>query len=342
MKRYRGLCIGAGYFSQFHFDAWKRMEDVEIVGVCDSDANKAQRAAAQMGTARTFTDAAAAIAELQPNFIDIITRPATHLPLVELAAGDGRAIICQKPLADDYETAQRIVATAKERNSRFMVHENFRFQPWYREIRKLLDAGAIGRRLHGLTFRARPGDGWGSDAYLARQPYFREMPRLLIHETGVHFIDTFRFLAGEIEEVTAVLRRLNPVIAGEDTGLLIFRFPGGAVGVWDANRFNESTAADPRYTFGTLSVETDGGSVRMDDEGRLFIKKLGEPEIEHPYDRPRIGFAGDCVFATQRHFIDCLIRGEAFETSGDEYLKTLAVQEAAYQSAKLNRPVRVL
>ena len=35
MKRWRGLAIGAGYFSQFHFDAWRRMEDVEIVAICD-------------------------------------------------------------------------------------------------------------------------------------------------------------------------------------------------------------------------------------------------------------------------------------------------------------------
>jgi predicted dehydrogenase/kynurenine formamidase len=335
MKRLRGLCIGAGYFSQFHFDAWRRMDDVQIVGVCDLDEAKARAAAEPLGNAATYTNAATAIAELKPDFVDIITRPATHLPIVELAAGDGRAIICQKPLADDFPAARAIVETARQRGSRLMVHENFRFQPWYREIKRLVGGGAIGRRLHSLAFRARPGDGWRDDAYLARQPYFRQMPRLLIHETGVHFIDTFRYLAGEIDEVTAVLRRLNPVIAGEDAGLLTFRFAGGAVGVWDANRFNETTAADPRYTFGTLLVEADGGSLRLDEDGRLFIKPLGLPEREHQYVHQRRGFAGDCVYFTQRHFIDCLTSGIEFETSGDEYLKTLAVVEAAYASANV-------
>jgi predicted dehydrogenase len=78
-----------------------------------------------------------------------------------------------------------------------VVHENFRFQPWHREIKGLLEAGTVGTRLHSLTFRSRPGDGWGPGAYLNRQPYFRTMPRLLLHETGVPFIDTFRYLAGE-------------------------------------------------------------------------------------------------------------------------------------------------
>ena len=104
-----------------------------------------------------------------------------------------------------------------------MVHENFRFQPWHREIKRQITAGAIGDRLHSLTFRSRMGDGWGEKAYLPRQPYFRDYPRFLVFENGVHFIDTFRFLAGEITRVSAWLRRLNPVIQGEDCALVVFR-----------------------------------------------------------------------------------------------------------------------
>ena len=95
----------------------------------------------------------------------------------------------------------------------------------------MLAAGAVGNKLHSLNFRMRLGDGWGPEAYLGRQPYFREMPKLLVYETGVHFIDTFRYLAGEIRGVFSILRKLNPVIAGEDTGLHIFEFADGAVGV---------------------------------------------------------------------------------------------------------------
>lgn len=303
MKRWRGLCIGAGYFSKFHFDAWRRMPDVEIIGICDTDRERTLNAAHLLPGARPFSDAKEALATLQPDFVDIITRPSNHLALVELAAADGRAIICQKPLADDFATAHRIVELASRRGSQLMVHENFRFQPWYREVRRLLDQGVIGRRLHGITICSRPGDGWGDDAYLARQPYFRQMPRLLIQETGVHFLDTFRYLAGEIDEVTAVLRRLNPVIAGEDAALLTVRFADGAVGVWDANRYNETTAADPRLTFGAMLVEADGGRLRLDEEGRLFVKKLGQPECELPYEHERQGFAVDCVYHTQRHFV---------------------------------------
>lgn len=333
MTPLRGLCIGAGYFSQFHFDAWQRIPEVDIVGVCDVDLSRAEAAAKQHGIDGVFTEVTQALDETRPDFVDIITRPDTHLPLVETVSLRGSDIICQKPLADDFATAQRIVETAGSANVRFMVHENFRFQPWYREIRSLLDDGTIGSTLHSVSFRMRTGDGSGPDAYLGRQPYFRDMPRLLLHETGVHFVDTFRFLAGEVERINAVLRRLNPVIAGEDAALLTFEFSNGAIGTWDANRCNEATAADPRYTFGTLVVEADKGSIRLDEEGRLFVMPLGDTEVEHEYKHERRGFAGDCVYFTQRHFIDCLRSGAAFETSGTEYLKTLALVEAAYASA---------
>ena len=62
MNVLRGLCIGAGYFAQFHFDAWRRIEEVRIVGVCDKDVVKAQRAADFLGGAAAFDNVVAALA----------------------------------------------------------------------------------------------------------------------------------------------------------------------------------------------------------------------------------------------------------------------------------------
>jgi D-apiose dehydrogenase len=199
-----------------------------------------------------------------------------------------------------------------------------------------------GDKLHTLYFRTRMGDGWGEDAYLNRQPYFRTMPRLLVHETGVHYIDTFRFLAGEISRVYAVLKKLNPVIAGEDFAHIQFDFTHDALGVWDANRYNESHAPDPRYTFGEFLVESNGGTIRLYPDGRITIQPLGKPETPHPYVHEKRGFAGDCCYFTQRHFIDCLVQGRPFETDGADYLKNLQIQEAIYQSAAERMPVSTI
>jgi predicted dehydrogenase len=203
----------------------------------------------------------------------------------------------------------------------------------------MIDEGIIGDQLHSFYFRTRTGDGWGEDAYLDRQPYFRDYPRLLVYETGVHFIDTFRYLGGEIKRVFALLKRLNPVIKGEDSALVLMEFDSGFTGVWDANQYNEPTNPDPRFTFGEFLVEGNNESIRLYQDGVLTLQTLGSREVKVNYRYERRGFCGDCVYFTQKHFLECLLKGLPFETRGYDYLKTLRVQEAVYQSAASNNPV---
>ena len=153
-------------------------------------------------------------------------------------AGARHHTICQKPFGTDLRQAEAMSALAEARRVPLVVHENFRFTPWFRECRRLIDSGHFGR-LHGISFRLRPGDGQGPRAYLDRQPYFQTMPQLLVRETAVHFIDTFRYLMGEVVAVSARLRRLNPAIAGEDAGLIVFEFDDARTGLFDGNRLND-------------------------------------------------------------------------------------------------------
>jgi predicted dehydrogenase len=336
----RGVAVGAGYFSQFHYDAWTRTAGAELVALCDRDSSRAEDVARRFGVPKTYADVATMLDAERPDFLDLITPPDTHLAFTRLAAERGVHVLCQKALAPSAREAARIVDEAEQAGIRFMVHDNFRFQPWHREFRRLVDQGAIGN-LHSISCRTRMGDGWQPDAYLARQPYFRTMPQLLIFETGVHFIDVYRYLGGDVTSVFARLRRLNPEIAGEDAGVVLFEFASGAVGVWDANRYNESRSTDPRYTFGEFLLEGGRGALRLDEEGQMSVHRLGEGACDHPYAHERRGFAGDCVHATLQHFADGLRTGHPFETDGRDYLKTLAVQEAVYASAASGAPVTV-
>jgi D-apiose dehydrogenase len=334
----KGVCIGAGYFSHFQYEAWQRIPEVKIVAFSNRDPVKAAEITRKFGLTKCFVDYRDMFDAETPDFVDVITPPPSHLQICAEAAKRGINIICQKALAPTFQEAKEIVsATAKVR---FMVHENFRFQPWYREIKRQLDAGAIGQ-LFSIAFLSRMGDGWGENAYIPRQPYFRDYPRLLVFENGVHFIDTYRYLGGEVSRVSAWLRKLNPVIKGEDCGVVVFEFAGGALGTWDANRYNEATVKNPRYTFGEMLVEGNAGSIRLGLDSRITVKKLGEEEMEIPYERSEVNFAGDCVYFTQRHFVDRMLDGKPFETSGEEYLKTLTVQEAVYDSAAKRAPVEV-
>lgn len=333
MKPLKGVAVGAGYFSQFHFEAWTRIPEVELVAICDLDELKAKQLAQYYGVPRYYSEVTEMLDKEQPDFIDIITPPAFHMYICQQAIERGIAIICQKPLVPTLAEAEALLKTAKAAQARFMVHENFRFQPWFREIRTILERGLVGDQMHSINFRMRTGDGWPEDAYLSRQPYFRTMPRLLIYETGIHYVDVFRYLFGEVSSVFAHLRRLNPAIAGEDCGIVLFQFANGATGILDANRYNEADAEDPRYTFGELLLEANGGSLRLDMEGRIRIQPLGRPSYEHEYVHHKRNFAGDCVYATQRHFVESLLQGKPFETDLEDYLHNLRLQELIYSSA---------
>jgi predicted dehydrogenase len=336
----RGVALGAGYFAPYHYEAWTRIPEVEIVAMFNPTEDRAAAIRTRFGIARYYADWKEMIEREAPDFVDIITPPDTHEDICRYAAERGVHIICQKPLAPTYEISRRIVEFARRAGVRFMVHENFRWQPWYREIKRIQTEGRIGDFTH-LLFSMRTGDGWGDDAYLARQPFFREYPRLLIYETGVHFIDTFRFLLGDVVSVFAQLRRLNHVIKGEDAGHVILTFASGATAIWDANRYNEIEAEWPRFTFGTLRIDATRGHLTMDTDSAIRIKPLGEAGSDLDYPRANVNFAGDCVYFLQRHFVDCLLSGREFESNGDDYLETIAVVDAAYDSARLGQVVRV-
>jgi D-apiose dehydrogenase len=336
----RGVALGAGYFAPFQYEAWTRIPEVEIVAMCDRTEDKAAPIMAKYRVPRYYANWKEMIDREQPDFVDIITPPETHEEMCRYAAERGVHIICQKPLAPSYEISQRIVEFARAAGVRFMVHENFRWQPWYRVIKRIQTEEIIGDFTH-LAFSMRMGDGWGDDAYLARQPFFREYPRLLVYETGVHFIDTFRFLLGDVVSVFARLRRLNPVIKGEDAGQVMLTFANGATAIWDANRYNEVEAEFPRFTFGSLRIDASRGHLTMGTDASIRIKPLGEPGRDWDYPRQNVNFAGDCVYFLQRHFVDCMLSGREFESNGLDYLKTIEVVEAVYASAERGQVMRL-
>lgn len=332
------ICIGAGYFARFQYNAWKRIPETTVVAALNRTPEKLTEFAKEYNIPRVaaLSDLETVLDEEKPDFVDIITPPETHLDLVERIAAKGIHIICQKPVAPTEEESRAVVDAAAKHGVRLMIHENWRWQPWYREMKRQLEAGAIGD-LYSIAVRMRMGDGWPEDAYLARQPFFRDYPRLLIYETGVHFLDTFRFLGGEISSVYARLQQRNPDIKGEDAGQVVCGFASGATAVLDASRYNEADTADARYTFGTVRLDGSRGHLELDLEGGLTLKSLGEEPRQIDYFHERRDFAGDCVHAIQRHFVDSLQNDTPFESTGEDYLKTVALVEAAYRSAANNQ-----
>lgn len=337
----RVAVIGTGYFSQFHLDAWSRMPDVELVAVCSLDIEEARRAADAHGAPVAVASMAKLLTAAKPDLIDIVAPPAAHLALISEAAAAGIDVICQKPFCGSLAQARKAADIADTAGIALVVHENFRFQPWYGEIKRQLEAGALGEP-YQLSFRLRPGDGQGPDAYLDRQPYFQTMERFLVHETAIHFIDVFRYLMGEVTRVFAALSRLNPVIQGEDAGLILFDFAGPARGVFDGNRLADHAAENRRLTMGELSLEGSQASLRLDGDGGLFLREHGRNEERAlPYSWANRAFAGNAVFRLQAHVVRHLRSGAPLVNNARAYLTNLEIEEAVYQSNATGRWVNL-
>ena len=333
----RVACVGAGYFSQFHYGSWARMPRARAVAACDRDLTRARATGLP-----AFDDPARMLAEAKPDLLDIILPPEAHAATIRMALAAGvTRMICQKPFCANLEEARAITAEAEARGAVIVVHENFRFQPWYRAVKTALARDAVGT-LQQVTFRLRPGDGQGPRAYLDRQPYFQRMERFLIHETAVHWVDTFRWLLGDPSHVYADLRRLNPAIRGEDAGFVLFDHPGGVRALFDGNRHLDHAADNLRRTMGEALFEGTEGVLDLRGDGAVHLRRHGDTgqEVLLPPDRWD-GFGGDCVHSLQSHVISGLLDGGALENTARDYLTVIEIEQAIYASAAAGQKIQL-
>ncbi|WP_170580220.1 Gfo/Idh/MocA family protein [Ruegeria arenilitoris] len=331
----RVACVGAGYFSQFHYGSWRRIPQVQLVAACDRDLEKA----AATGLP-AYDDLPSMLARESPQLLDIILPPEGHADAIRAALDAGVGwILCQKPFCLSLAEAEAVLQDARDAGATVVVHENFRFQPWYRVMKDALTRGDIGTPLQAM-FRLRPGDGQGPRAYLDRQPYFQKMPRFLIHETAVHWVDTFRFLFGNPISVYADLRRINPVISGEDAGYVIFEFENGLRAVFDGNRNLDHASDNLRRTMGEALIEGTGGTMTMDGFGAVRLREFGsQSSVQLLAPDKWEGFGGDCVHTLQQHVISGLLNGTHLENTGPDYLDVIRIEQAIYRSDAEGRKI---
>ncbi|MFN8524200.1 MAG: Gfo/Idh/MocA family oxidoreductase [Chloroflexota bacterium] len=338
----RAAIIGCGHISQQHIPAWQACPDAELVAVCDLDREKAEQRARQFGVPRVYTDVAAMLRDEPLDCVDVATRPESHRALTALISGQGKHVLCQKPLAPTMDEAQEIVRIAESNGVRFMVLEMFRHIPGYLDIKRYLDQGLIGpvhaMRILGLR---RPMNR--SHPVNPEQPYFAEMPKLLVYEMVIHWIDAARSVLGDVDTVYSRMVRVNPIIAGEDQALVVLGHTSGATTLIDSSWASPSERGPSALGVGggdTL-VEGRDGSLHLDaqtaelrhvtNDGVTVLERYGT-------DRrgPSQAFAG-CI----ADFAGAIRHGRPFVSDGHDNLKTLAATLAAYESAAGSRVVPV-
>ena len=74
--------VGTGYFSQFHYDAWKRL-GVEVIAICSLNKNEALERSKQFNNCKVFSDFKTMIYETKPSLVDIIIPPQNHLNFIK-------------------------------------------------------------------------------------------------------------------------------------------------------------------------------------------------------------------------------------------------------------------
>jgi predicted dehydrogenase len=335
MPRLHGALIGCGFVSRFHLDAWSRQQRGRLVAVCDLDLERA-RAACAYGVCTAYADAAEIFARERLNFVEICTRPESHLPLVRLAAAHGIHVLCQKPAAPSLAELEEMIATCARSGVRLMIHENFRWRSWYLRMKEEMLRGTVGRpfrlRLAMHDQRCLQTDG------LKDQPYFAHMPRLILYEIGPHAIDLARYFFGEPEWLTCVTQKIGTQ-QGEDVALVTLGFPGRTA-VLDLSWATATHASRPQWGLFDTGLEGDAGTLHVDLQGQLCLDRPGSASEVLPVpvsDDPLV----DGYAATQAHFLECLERDVPFATDGPDTLRTMRLVFAAYDAADRKEIIRL-
>src|SRR5262245_44894392 len=144
MEPLRFAMIGAGFWARYQLSAWRELEGARCVAVCDHVRSKAQALAQSCEVPAVYDDPEELLRRERPDFIDVVTNPDTHAPLVHLAAAHRVPVITQKPMAPSLEQAEGMVAVCREAGVPLFVHENWRWQAPLRQIKEALESGAIG------------------------------------------------------------------------------------------------------------------------------------------------------------------------------------------------------
>ncbi len=339
MRDYRGALIGCGFFAINQLHAWRDIDGVSIVAICDRDPGRLGLVGDQFGIEKRYADAESMLRREKPDFVDIATTVQSHRPLVELAASLGMPVICQKPFALSMTDARAMVAVCNEAGVPLMVHENFRWQSAIQAVKARLDAGAIGK-----PFWARVSFRSGFDVF-SGQPYLAQGKRFIIEDLGIHILDIARFLFGDVKRLSARTARVNPNIQGEDVATMVLDHENGISTVVDCSYATRS----PEEPFPETMIEIDGdaGTLRLGQGYKLRVNGpngLEEADLSPPLlpwaSRPWHNIQ-ESVLAIEQHWLDCLRTGREPSTSGRDNIGTMALVEAAYASAASGQSVEM-
>lgn len=227
--------VGTSWYADLmHLPNLSSHPAAQVVAICGRNRERAAEMARKYAIPQVFTDYRALIAQGQIEALVVATPDDTHYPITMDALEAGLHVLCEKPLALTAHQAKVMYDKAEAVGVTHMAFFTWRWLPPYRYLRRLLDAGYVGRPFHG-QWRYLAGYGCPA-AYNWR--FDRQRSHGILADLGAHMIDFARWQVGEIARVSAQMATLverpgpegHPLDPANDAALLL-QFENGAQGV---------------------------------------------------------------------------------------------------------------
>lgn len=339
MKKLKFAVLGCGFWSKFQIGAWSELEGVELVAVYNRTLAKATSIADMFSIPRVYDDAEELFRKESLDFVDIITDVGTHSHFVKMAVRHGiKNIICQKPMAPDFETAKAMVQTCSESGSQLFIHENYRWQAPVRRFKAIIDSGVLWK-----PFKARVSFLSGYPVF-ENQPFLKELDHFILTDMGSHVLDVCRFLFGECRELWCRTKSITRGIKGEDLAVVMMEMKNG-MPVYTEMSYASVVEHD---SFSTLHILVEGekGSVYLGPRFEIRTTTR-EGTSSETVTFPSYGWADpdyivnheSGIHVSRNILYDMLGKGKA-ENTGKDNLETVRLVWACYASAATGRVIR--
>jgi UDP-N-acetyl-2-amino-2-deoxyglucuronate dehydrogenase len=321
-----------------HAEAIASLPDARLVAVTDVDSARCQRIVGVSGGA-VAPDLDALLARPDVDVVSVCVPSGLHADVGVAAAAAGKHLVVEKPIDVTLAAADRLIAAARAAGVALTVISQHRFDAGLIELRRLLDAGALGR----LVLGEASTKWYRSQAYYDsadwRGTWALDGGSLM--NQGVHYVDLLRWCLGPVTEVTAWFGTSSHQVEVEDVALAMLRFASGAVGT-----VVSSTAVYPGFAQ-RLEISGTGGSVVVED-GAIVYRGLRDEVAEPggPGGAVATGAAsaagGLDVSSHAAQIADLLAAidaGRPPSVTAESARDALEIVCAVYQSAREGRPV---
>ncbi|QQZ59616.1 Gfo/Idh/MocA family oxidoreductase [Paenibacillus sonchi] len=337
--QYRVAVAGCGGMANEWISYAVRRTDVCIVALVDIRLEAAAAMAGKHGlTCPVFTDIGEAIEQTGANLVFDVTIPASHYRVASTALTHQCDVFSEKPLAETMEQCNAIVALAERTGKSHAVMQNRRYDPRIRSLRRLIEAGEIGRIGYiGASFFLAPHFGGFRDVM--------ESPLLL--DMAIHTFDQARFISGA-DPVTVYCQEFNPPgswYAGNASAVCIFEMSDGSVFCYQGSWCAEGA---PTPWEASWRIQGDKGTAIWDGEGMPYAEKVTDRNPNGTFIRDHDRVEGEAADLKETFHHGCLeemfqalAERRPAETDCRDNRYSMAMVFGALESARTGRKVEL-